>query len=338
MPQITVVIPLYNKARFIGRALDSVLSQSFSDFEVIVVDDGSTDCGPDIVGQFADKRIRLIRQANSGPGAARNRGTKESNADLITYLDADDQWLSGFLSKSIEALLDHPQCDVVSSSYFIGARRIDRCKQLRSYGITQGVWSLRHGMERQRIVNVLGIFHSCSTIYKREVIEKYNGFYSKDGCSYGEDVYLWLQLIFNHKVFFNSEPLAWYHSEDSELGLTSGKSSYPIEPVLKEADTLKGNCPKEYHSLLDFWLANHALRAVYLNIELGDLQKAEWLLNAFPAIKKRIWQYFNIRFKINFPNLNSYLRRFKNHVKHFGSKNDFVSFKHLLTIYGKTSN
>jgi glycosyltransferase involved in cell wall biosynthesis len=326
MPQITVVIPLYNKASFIARALDSVLAQSFGDLGVIVVDDGSTDLGPDIVGQFADKRIRLIRQENSGPGAARNRGTRESNADLITYLDADDQWLSGFLSKSIEALLDHPECDVVSSSYFMGARRIDRCEQLQSYGITEGVWSLSDGMERQRIVNVLGIFHSCSTIYKREVVERYNGFYSKDGCRYGEDVYLWLQLILNHKVFFKNEPLAWYHSEDSELGLSSGKNSYPIEPALKEVGLLKDNCPKECHKLLDVWLANHALRAVYLNIELGDLQKAEWLLNAFPAIKKRAWQYFNIRFKINFPNFNNHLRLFKKHVRQVGLRHNFQYF------------
>ena len=97
IPQVSVVIPLYNKAPYIDRALRSVLAQTFQDFEVIIVDDGSTDGGAKIVKSTTDKRIKLIQQKNSGVSAARNRGIQESKSKLIAFLDADDEWKSRFL-------------------------------------------------------------------------------------------------------------------------------------------------------------------------------------------------------------------------------------------------
>ena len=96
-PAVSVVIPLYNKDKYIARALDSVFGQTCQDFEVIVVDDGSTDNGAEIVRSYKDRRLRFIRQANAGPGAARNHGIQESRAPLLAFLDADDEWLPEFL-------------------------------------------------------------------------------------------------------------------------------------------------------------------------------------------------------------------------------------------------
>ena len=93
VPAISVVIPLYNKVKYIRRALDSVLNQTSADLEVIVVDDGSTDGGGHVVLRQHDGRVRLIRQGNKGVSVARNRGVSEARADLIAFLDADDEWL-----------------------------------------------------------------------------------------------------------------------------------------------------------------------------------------------------------------------------------------------------
>ena len=116
--RVSVIIPLYNKAPYVRRALDSVAAQTFTDFEVIVVDDGSTDGGAELVAAYGDSRVRLLRQANAGPGAARNRGIAEARGDILAFLDADDVWLPVFLEESMR-LLDRYGAEVatVTSGY-----------------------------------------------------------------------------------------------------------------------------------------------------------------------------------------------------------------------------
>jgi glycosyltransferase involved in cell wall biosynthesis len=109
-PYFSVVIPLYNKARYIERTINSVLDQSFTDFEIIVVDDGSTDRGPEKVEAFGDPRIRLIRQENAGVSSARNRGIREATGRFIAFLDADDEWLEGKLAAHWDFSTRYPDC------------------------------------------------------------------------------------------------------------------------------------------------------------------------------------------------------------------------------------
>jgi glycosyltransferase involved in cell wall biosynthesis len=105
---ITVVIPSYNSARCIGRAIDSVLAQSFFDYEIIVVDDGSTDNTPQVIKRYGGK-VRYIRQDNAGPAAARNAGIKAAKGDWIAFLDADDEWLADKLRLQMEILNKNPE-------------------------------------------------------------------------------------------------------------------------------------------------------------------------------------------------------------------------------------
>lgn len=92
MPCVSVIVPLYQTERYIAQALDSVLAQSFTDFEVIVVDDGSSDSGPAIARAYSDPRIRVVTQANRGLAGARNTGIREARGRYIALLDADDAW------------------------------------------------------------------------------------------------------------------------------------------------------------------------------------------------------------------------------------------------------
>ncbi len=118
-PAVSIVIPLYNMEPYIGRALNSVLAQTIQDFEVIVVDDGSTDQGAKVVGGFYDHRIHLIQQPNQGVSAARNRGIKESQSDLIAFLDADDEWLPGFLDTILRLRASYPDAGLYGTAYQI---------------------------------------------------------------------------------------------------------------------------------------------------------------------------------------------------------------------------
>lgn len=112
MPYFTIVIPSYNRAHIVGRAIESVLNQSYSDFEIIVVDDGSTDNTKEVVCQFLDSRINYFFQENSGVSAARNTGSKLAKGDYLVFLDSDDYvndiWLKDFFT-----VLQHNLTDVV---------------------------------------------------------------------------------------------------------------------------------------------------------------------------------------------------------------------------------
>ena len=117
-----MVIPLYNKAAYVHRAISSVFDQSFEDLEVIVVDDGSTDAGGEIVAAIQDPRLRLIRQANAGVAAARNVGVGASRGRWVAFLDADDTWRPDRLARQFAALLRAP--DVVwAAGAFVTTRR-----------------------------------------------------------------------------------------------------------------------------------------------------------------------------------------------------------------------
>jgi len=119
MATISIVIPLYNKGFIISEKLDSVLAQTFTDFEIIIVNDGSTDNGFEIVSQFSDKRIKLFQQENKGAAAARNLGIEKATGELIAFLDADDYWYPNHLEELFKLYNDFPNCGLYGSRYFI---------------------------------------------------------------------------------------------------------------------------------------------------------------------------------------------------------------------------
>ena len=117
MARVSIIIPAYNRAGFLGEAIHSVLAQTFTDFEVIVVDDGSTDNTSDVVRTFADPRVEYIRQNNQGPAGARNAGIRASTGECVTFLDSDDTLLPRKLEIQARALDAHHELGLVASGY-----------------------------------------------------------------------------------------------------------------------------------------------------------------------------------------------------------------------------
>ncbi|MDA8106173.1 MAG: glycosyltransferase family A protein [Nitrospiraceae bacterium] len=114
-------MPLYNKEDEVDRAVRSVLNQTVSDFELVIVNDGSTDKGPQVVRAIEDQRIRIVDQTNQGVSAARNRGIEEASAELIAFLDADDEWMPDFLETIIDLKEKFPCCKVFATRYLIAS-------------------------------------------------------------------------------------------------------------------------------------------------------------------------------------------------------------------------
>lgn len=108
MPKVSVIIPTYNRAEYVTQAIDSVLAQTYTDYEIIVVDDGSTDKTREVLEPYMDK-ITYIYQENTGVSAARNRGIKAAKGDWVAFLDSDDEWLPEKLAVQMRAVENHPQ-------------------------------------------------------------------------------------------------------------------------------------------------------------------------------------------------------------------------------------
>lgn len=119
MPKISVVIPLYNKENFIKKTLDSVLQQTFTDFEVIIVNDCSTDNSDKIILEYKDERIKKVEhKTNKGLSAARNTGILNSNSDYIAFLDADDIWEPEYLAVINDLIQNFPEANAYATNYF----------------------------------------------------------------------------------------------------------------------------------------------------------------------------------------------------------------------------
>jgi glycosyltransferase involved in cell wall biosynthesis len=119
MPKVSVIIPTYNRAGLLKRAIQSVLNQIYQDFEIIIVDDASTDNTENVIESFKEHRIRYIKhESNKGAAVARNTGIKFANENYIAFQDSDDEWLPEKLEKQME-IIEHasPRVGVVYTGY-----------------------------------------------------------------------------------------------------------------------------------------------------------------------------------------------------------------------------
>jgi glycosyltransferase involved in cell wall biosynthesis len=312
MPRVSVIIPTYNRAAYITRAIDSVLSQTYRDFEVIVVDDGSSDDTQCRIETYGD-RVRYVFQDNTGPGAARNHGIRISTGAYLAFLDSDDMWLPTFLQKTVSALDSHPQVDIATTGIYLGP--LEQKRQGLLEGVTPGIWRLPTQGTRRRIHF---LFHCCwsgANVTRREVIARYGGFY-EHGCRLGEDVYLWIQVLLNHWIYRICEPLAWYDTQAGSLGFVSRRPHYPIEPVLTAPEAIWRNCPPEYRAFLSSWLTSHAVKSVHMQLAAGDYENARWLIEHYPSVREWRSDWLRIQFKLALPPVANLLRRIKRVLRH----------------------
>ncbi len=204
---ISVVIPLYNKEQSIVTTLHTILNQTYQDFEIIIVDDGSTDHSVKEVAKMLDPRIRLIHQSNAGVSAARNRGIEEARGEYIAFLDADDEWKPDYLKTQYELTLKYPGCSVFASNY--------------EFKDTQGTVTptIIRKLSFKGVDGILSNYFevaSCSNpplwtsavMVKKSAIQSIGGF--PIGIKSGEDLLTWARLARRYSIAFYTIPLATF--------------------------------------------------------------------------------------------------------------------------------
>ena len=188
------------------------MAQTYGDFELIVVDDGSTDGGADAAQNCHDPSFTLIRQENVGPGAARNRGLREARGQYVAFLDADDEWLPGAWKK-VAGLEQHgPEVAAISSGHFYWPAGKSTEARWRSRGLREGLWRVTPDSFRGRRCVVYCLYECICCGARTSVVLKWGGF-MRHRCLYGEDSWVWLKVLLNHPVAVHMTPLVRIHTE-----------------------------------------------------------------------------------------------------------------------------
>jgi glycosyltransferase involved in cell wall biosynthesis len=288
--KISVVIPLYNKEAEIERALRSVVEQSLTVGEIIVVNDGSTDSSKEIVERFIlahpEAGIHLINQKNSGVTTARNRGIKEAKGDYIALLDADDWWLPNYIAEVCRMMEYYPDADAFSTAFDIV---VGDSHTHAAVPTTEGYIS----PAKEALLSRYPIIPSTATL-RREMVLKCGGF--PDGMRIGEDQWLWARMMQQGAKFaFSPMALVRYSLAASNRSATIYRSEESAHSIAELYDPKQDNTLNEYIARIGLGKAitqsvrggtedaKEAIRAFgYTKLSKRQLLRLK-LLNALPA-------------------------------------------------------
>lgn len=231
-PLISVVIPLYNGAGYIRRSLQSVLGQTYTDFELIVVDDGSTDDGPAVVRTFTDARIRLVRQENAGVSAARNRGIAEAQGICAAFLDADDEWEPQFLDAIVHLSAAYPTAGIWGTGY----RRVFPTGPSVEFTVAESrdrtTLQIDDYFRRLPGGNVM---HTSAVAIPVSVLRKLGGF--REDCHQGEDEEMWGRIALHYPLGYDTRILSRFHQtgQQQKPRFRSSPTQDPLLTTLQAA-------------------------------------------------------------------------------------------------------
>lgn len=231
----TVVIPLYNKENSIRETLKSVLNQKFSDFEIIVVNDGSTDSSRANAAEIDDDRIKIIDQPNNGISHARNRAIRQSSFHYIAMIDADDLWEPEYLEEQYKMIMDFPEAGMWGTAWdsYSNSKR-----HPRDHGIKQG---FRGYVASYFTMDKRGhLFIPSATVLDKKATISIGLF--DESIRYGEDLDLFYRMLFRYQTAFYNSPLMLYRTDaENRAGNSNRKINdwfyYPIERYKKMRDS-----------------------------------------------------------------------------------------------------
>jgi len=279
--RFSVIIPLYNKAPYVAKAIQSVLAQTFKDYELVIVDDGSKDNSAEIVEKNIENlsNCRLIRQENAGVSMARNNGVSVSYGDYLCFLDADDWLETTFLEEMSKLIEVFPDAGIYGTSYTI-VNETKHKTRVAPIGVEVGF--------EKGYINYCQVYArtlampltSISVAIPRSVFDEIGGF--PKGIKLGEDFLLWIHIALKHKVAFLNKPLAYYNQDVELANRGTNHLHNPKEHMLWNLTDLEPleETNGDYKQLLDnlrtYSLLPYYLSSSYHEAAQMELDKVDW--------------------------------------------------------------
>jgi len=259
---ISVVIPLYNKEKSIAATLESVLAQTYTDYEVVVVDDGSTDASAKVVQSLMKKsnKIRLISKPNGGVCSARNRGIIESKGYYIALLDGDDIWDKDFLKEQVILIHDFPEATMWGINF--AETREGKIVRKIATALPDGYRGYV-GNYFQMPKRVSDLFCSSSVVIRRDVFDKVGMF--DERIKYAEDSDMWFRIIATEKVVFYDKYMVFYQWDAENRTMTKRRDLRYFLPYY--VDKYKASIFKE-NKVFYRWVMRWAgvrIKQIYFN-------------------------------------------------------------------------
>ena len=256
----SIIIPLYNKEAYIDKAVKSVLIQTYIGFELIIIDDGSTDNSLLEVQKFDDQRIRIIIQQNQGVSTARNNGVKAAKYDYVAFLDADDWWEPTYLEEMKTLLEEFPKTGIFGSGYYIIK---NGHKHIAPIGVEKDF--------KKGFINYCQVYSNAlcmplwtgATVVRKSVFIAEKGF--KPRLKFGEDFDLWLRVSLKYQVVLLNKPLSNYNQDVDLKERAVGSRLYEPKQHMLFSDYSEFSFNADFtylfeclavYSLLPYYLAN----------------------------------------------------------------------------------
>jgi len=317
----SIIIPVYNKAAYLPRAVNSILSQTVQDFEILVIDDASTDHSVEIIRSIADPRIRLFQQeTNRGVSAARNRGIQEAQYNWVAFLDADDEWKPDYLATIRYLQKKYPGCGAYATAYeyfYDGSMKV-------IYPAIRSVPNNWDGIITDYFKMAADVTPICTDaiVVSRNIILKMGGFL--EGISHGEDLFMWAEIAINYPIAYKNSSHAIYHQNvpgqltDSAADFDGEATKILLERYPEE------KIPPDYRKSFKDYLSRRILlgsrKLILLEKKGKEARELLSLLtpSELPGAKRvqYIWNYFGTIF----PDLFRLLVTIKDRIKSMFSK------------------
>lgn len=240
---ISIIMPAYNAAKYIGAAIESIVAQTHSNWELLIIDDGSVDQTAAVVEQYQqqDERVRYTYQVNARQGRARNNGLKQAKGQYIAFLDADDLWLPDKLQLQVAALLHERNIDLVFADAYVFDKTFDLATQsYKVLGAGQGTLKGEAGLQAMLASNLIPL---STVMSKRTVLLAVDGFTENRLIQNAEDYHLWLRLLLaGYTLKGLALPLAAYREHEDSV---SNADRQCLERVVEAKANLADAFPRQ---------------------------------------------------------------------------------------------